>query len=76
MFLFHYDRNLASCLSLLISEIRGRVGTTECMAPEVVKEELYGIGSDLWSLGILLYEMYFKETPFADDTPDAIEYKI
>lgn len=57
-------------------EIRGRVGTTECMAPEVVKEELYGIGADLWSLGILLYEMYFKETPFADDTPDAIEYKI
>lgn len=56
--------------------IKGRVGTTECMAPEVLTEKYYGKSADYWSLGILIYEMFFKETPFSDDSVDKIESNI
>jgi len=42
------------------------VGTAECMAPEVVMSNGYGPESDLWSFGILLYEMVHCKTPFVD----------
>lgn len=32
-------------------------GTAEYFSPEVVKEKDYGSHSDIWSFGILLYEM-------------------
>ena len=34
------------------------------MAPEVIKDEKDLSKSDLWSLGILIYYMYFREYPY------------
>lgn len=42
------------------------VGTTECMAPEVIRSEKYGVEADYWAFGILLYEMVFMRTPFGN----------
>lgn len=39
-------------------------GTYEYMAPEIVKEEAYNLGIDVWSLGILLYELTHGYSPF------------
>ena len=39
-------------------------GTYEYMAPEVVKETPYDLGIDVWSLGILLYELTHGYSPF------------
>jgi serine/threonine protein kinase len=39
-------------------------GTVEYMAPEIVGSENYDYSVDIWSLGILLYELLFGHSPF------------
>ena len=39
-------------------------GTMEYMAPEIVGSENYDFSVDIWSLGILLYELIFGHSPF------------
>ena len=41
-------------------------------APEVLKGEKYTEESDLWSIGILLYLLYFKEYPFNGNSKEEI----
>jgi aurora kinase, other len=49
-------------------------GTIDYIAPEIINQEEYKYSVDYWSLGILLYEMYHKYTPFNNTT--LIEYNI
>ena len=39
-------------------------GTIEYMAPEIVKNESYDFSIDVWSLGVLLYELIHSHSPF------------
>ena len=39
-------------------------GTVEYMAPEIVKKEGYDFSIDVWSLGVLLYELIHSHSPF------------
>jgi serine/threonine protein kinase len=41
-------------------------GTPYYMAPEILCSSKYNSKSDLWSLGIILYEMIYHEHPFKD----------
>ena len=34
------------------------------MAPEIVQEQPYNHTTDLWSLGVILYELYVGQPPF------------
>ena len=43
-------------------------GTVEYMAPEIVGSENYDYGVDIWSLGILLYELLYGHSPFKANT--------
>ena len=48
-------------------------GTVEYMAPEIVENENYDYGVDIWSLGILLYELLYGHSPFkANNTKNVI----
>ena len=40
------------------------VGTSHYMAPEVCQKHDYGCKVDLWSMGVILYEMVEKKLPF------------
>jgi serine/threonine-protein kinase len=48
------------------------MGTTYYMSPEQIKGELIDLKTDIYSMGILLYEMITGKNPYAADTPLAI----
>ncbi|CAD8096976.1 unnamed protein product [Paramecium sonneborni] len=50
------------------------VGTTEYLAPEILRKEGHSFEVDLWTLGILIYEMITGKTPFAH--PERNQMKI
>jgi len=46
------------------------VGTPDYMGPEVYKKAPYGKECDMWSLGIIMFEMLFGGPPFSDERHD------
>lgn len=46
------------------------VGTPHYMAPELISGKGYNLSADLWSLGIILYEMLCGSVPFGEDDED------
>ena len=51
-------------------------GTVEYMSPEMVNKEEYSKEIDIWSLGILLYEMVHGYSPFKPDKPKFNAYDV
>ncbi|KAK2852146.1 hypothetical protein FQN49_005326 [Arthroderma sp. PD_2] len=52
------------------------VGTSQYMAPEVVRGDLYDGRCDWWSIGVILFECLFGYTPFAADCREHTKEKI
>ena len=58
------------CCVKLEGQQRGTFcGTTEYMSPELLKNKGYGKEIDVWSIGILLYEMIHGYSPFRPNKP-------
>ncbi|KAI9917797.1 hypothetical protein PsorP6_012466 [Peronosclerospora sorghi] len=51
-------------------------GSTEYMAPEVLLRQSYDARVDLWSFGILMYELLLGTTPFYHENPRELRRRI
>ncbi len=45
-------------------------GTQEYIPPEILSSKDQNEKVDIWCLGVLLYELYHKRSPFYRKTPD------
>jgi tRNA A-37 threonylcarbamoyl transferase component Bud32 len=59
-----------------VTQITGFVGSPQYMSPEHVKEEGCTWRSDMWSLGVVAYEMLTGRRPFEGETDYTTIFKI
>jgi serine/threonine protein kinase len=72
----HPDESQAVTVAAPISRVGDVVGTLPYMAPEQVRGEVADARSDLFSLGIMLYELVAGRRPFTGETPADITSAI
>lgn len=70
------DFGLAKARDQSLSETGVRFGTVSYMSPEQIRAENVDGRSDLWALGIVLYEMLTGRKPFGGDEEVAIAHAI
>jgi serine/threonine protein kinase len=70
------DFGLAKSPRLTAPEESTTLGTVAYMSPEQTRGEDVDGRSDIWSLGVVLYEMVAGERPFKGDYEQAVVYSI
>jgi serine/threonine protein kinase len=69
-----------SCLESQCGSAKGFTGTYRWMAPEMIKEKHHTKKVDVYSFGIVLWELLTALTPFDNMTPEqaafAVSYKV
>jgi NIMA (never in mitosis gene a)-related kinase len=58
------DFGIAKCLKNTLEKAKTVVGTPYYLSPEIIQNQPYSFKSDVWSLGVLLYEMCCLKMPF------------
>jgi len=56
-----------------LKEMKYVGGTVLYSAPELLLDEIYKISSDLWSYGVIMYQMLFGRLPIVGDTTEMIK---
>lgn len=70
------DFGIAKCLNFTMEKASTIVGTPYYLSPEIVQNLPYSFKSDIWSLGVLLYEMICLKMPFDASSLPMLSLKI
>jgi len=70
------DFGIARVLSDTKSKAKTVVGTPYYLSPEIIQSQPYSFKSDIWSLGVLLYEMCALQPPFNAQSLHQLATKI
>lgn len=70
------DFGIAKVLDATDDQARTQIGTPYYLSPEICESKPYGRESDVWSLGILLYELIALEMPFQATSLPALVHRI
>ena len=62
--------------SMTQSKIRTTMGTLAYMSPEQMRGDPLDFRTDIWSLGVVLYEMITRNLPFKGDYEQALLYAV
>lgn len=58
------------------SKLSDTCGTLDYVAPEIINSQGYGMETDIWSLGVILYLVYYGKLPFSSDNDTSTLYNI
>ena len=70
------DYGASKQLLSMTSQLSTKIGTCNYMAPEVINGDLYDEKCDLWSLGIIIFNIFFKRFPYVGNNGGAVKNNI
>lgn len=70
------DFGIAKVLDASDDQARTQIGTPYYLSPEICESKPYGRKSDVWSLGVILYELLALEMPFQATSLPALVHRI
>jgi NIMA (never in mitosis gene a)-related kinase len=70
------DFGIAKVLSATMDNAKTMVGTPYYLSPEIIENRPYNFKSDVWSLGVLLYELCCLKPPFDGSSLHFLALKI
>lgn len=70
------DFGIAKVLAATMAKAKTCVGTPYYLSPEVVQSQPYSLSTDVWSMGVMLYEMTALKPPFDAPSLHLLSMKI
>ncbi len=70
------DFGIAKSLEFTMAKAKTQIGTPYYLSPELCQDKPYDNKSDMWAVGVVLYELMMLRHPFTEDSMMALVRRI